>query len=94
MSRHNDLLVQLDQALTQQDPAATSQARTISLMDLLYGEVIYLSDGGYTRVCWSCAIMRLCLADSTPRSLPRWGEAKPLRDELEELLQEAMTNQY
>lgn len=88
----NDLLVALDRALTDRDPSPTSSARTLTEEDMVFSSsgVLYLSDGGWSRVVLGSENGRLSIDPglSRPKPLERWSSTAALRRQIEDHLRE------
>jgi len=94
----NDLLVELDRALTGKEPAPTASARTLTEEQMVFESgagVLYLSDGGYSRVALDQDTGRLTLDRglSRPRVIAAWSATNHLRSQIENRLRNWIRSQ-
>lgn len=95
MTRFQSLIKDLDKILTQCDKSGDwtsypeSPEAWLDRSDL----ILYLSDGGYTRLGINELDSRVFLADSTQRSRPRWDseEARRVVTDLNRVITEYVT---
>lgn len=82
----NEALVQLDLALTGKCPH-NAMARTVTLEQALF-EVIYMNDGGYSRIAFNDQTMKLFLTSNSRTEVKeKWGQVESERQKVESLLQ-------
>ena len=97
LPRFDNSLAHLDAALTRKswrDVHHTATAQQPTPEKLVYGELYYLSDGGYSRVWWDGEARHLCLAsESSPGVKDGWKNCKELIEDIERDIEDDIARQ-